>query len=421
MRHRPILAIAMRHLSPLLLAALTIGSAAAQTSQSAEQQGAALAAIGNCAGCHTLHERRPFAGGVPLHTPFGVIYGSNITPDQPTGIGSWSKADFIRAMRDGIAKDGTHLYPAFPYDHFTRSSDADLDLLYTFVMSREPIASTPPKDELSFPYDQRGLMGFWNALYLDRDARLDPSPDHPVQRGAYLAQSLGHCDSCHSPRNGLGAEIKARMFDGGTVDGWYAPALNRNSPSPSPWTVEQLSEYLRFGIADGHAMAGGPMHDVVMSLAHANKDDVNAIASFVVSMMSQASSTTSAARSANLQRSQVPLAALDDNSSPLLARGALVYRSSCASCHDDGRGPSSDSALQMPLAIAVYEPDPHSLLHIIREGIWPIDGGARRMMPAFDASLSDEDLNAVAAYLRKDAAGLAPWPDLERAVADTRE
>ena len=401
---------------------LSIGSAAAQSeAPGAEQQGAALASIGNCAGCHTRADRLPFAGGVPLHTPFGTIFGSNITPDPTTGIGTWSKADFMRAMRDGIAKDGSHLYPAFPYDHFTRASDTDLELLYGFLMRREPIESKPPPNQLDFPYNQRALMAFWNALYLDRDARLDPSPDDAVKRGAYLAQSLGHCDSCHSPRNGLGAEIKERSFDGGTVDGWYAPALNRHSPSPTGWTVEQLNQYLRFGMADGHAMAGGPMRDVVTSLAHAKQDDVNAIASFVVSMMSEAASSKSSAHSANLERARVALASIDDQSSPQLARGALVYRSACASCHDAGRGPSSNAALQMTLAIATYDPDPHSLLHIIREGILPIDGGARRLMPAFDASLNDDDLTALAAYLRKDAAQLPPWPDLERAVEETRE
>jgi mono/diheme cytochrome c family protein len=402
--------------------ALGIEAAAAQTADAVLlSPGAALAAVGNCAGCHTHDDRQPFAGGVPLHTPFGTIYGSNITPDQATGIGSWSKADFLRAMRQGIAKDGTHLYPAFPYDHFTRASDADLEALYGFVMSREPIRSTPPPNELDFPYDQRGLLSFWNALFLDRDQRLAPGRDDAVKRGAYLVQSFGHCDSCHSPRNRLGAEIKEQMFDGGTVDTWYAPALNRYSPSPSPWTVEQLTEYLQNGMVEGHAMAGGPMRDVVISLSHANKEDVSAMASFVVGMMSEASSTASLAQAANLQRARAPLALIDEESSAQLARGALVYRTACASCHDQGRGPSSDSALQMPLAVAAYEPDPHSLLHIIREGILPIDGGARRLMPAFDASLSDEDLTALAAFLRKDAAGLAPWPDLERAVTDTRE
>ncbi len=410
------------HLISVIVVVFGLTAAAAQSGAAGLQQdGAALAAVGNCAGCHTRDQRQPFAGGVPLQTPFGTIYGSNITPDQATGIGSWSKADFVRAMREGVAKDGTHLYPAFPYDHFTRASDADLEALYGFIMRREPISSTPPQNQLGFPYDQRGLMAFWNALYLDRDARLDPGQNDSALRGAYLAQSLGHCDSCHSPRNRLGAEIRERVFDGGTVDSWYAPALNRNSPSPSHWSVDQLTTYLETGIAEGHAMAAGPMRDVVISLARARKEDVRAIARFVVDMMAEAPGTTVAAQDANQQRARIALAAIDDHSTVQLARGALVYRSACASCHDQGRGSSSGSALQMQLAIAAYDPDPHSLLHIIREGIAPIDGGAQRLMPAFDASLSDDDLIALAMYLRKDAAGLAPWADLERAVAETHE
>jgi mono/diheme cytochrome c family protein len=383
------------------------------------ERGAALAAIGNCAGCHTRNAEPPFSGGVPLHTPYGTIFGSNITPDRDTGIGAWSESDFIRAMRIGIAKDGSHLYPAFPYDHFTLASNDDLKSLYAFIMTRTAVRRTADADQLDFPFNQRALMTAWNALYLSPGPAPAPSPD-PASRGAYLARSLGHCDSCHSPRGWLGEERRDLAFEGGKVDGWYAPALNRHSPSPTIWTRQQMVQYLTTGIAPEHAMAAGPMRDVVQSLARADRVDVEAIADYVVDMMSSGNPQKEMQSEQRHARARAPLGlASSASTSAQIKEGEQVYQGGCASCHDRGRMESSQGALPMPLAIAAYDPDPGSLLHLIREGIAPIPGGAARFMPAFGASLSDAQLTALAAFIRQQGAHLPPWPDLEQAVKDS--
>jgi mono/diheme cytochrome c family protein len=381
-------------------------------------QGAKLAAIGNCASCHTADGGASFAGGVALATPFGTIHGTNITPDARTGIGGWSQAAFTRAMRQGVARDGTLLYPAFPYDHFTHLSDADLQALYAFIMTRDPVYAAPPRNALPFPFNLRPLIAAWNLLYL-REQPLQPVPAQSVEwnRGAYLVQSLAHCSSCHTPRSRLGAERKDLAFAGGEAQGWYAPPLNQASPSPIPWNVDQLTRYLQSGIAPEHAIAGGPMQEVTTSLRAADAADVRAIATYIVSLMGLVTPERQQRAEAARARAQQPLASAGmETTDAQLKLGAAVYASACASCHDAGRGSTSAGALPMPLAVAVYDADPRSLLHIVRDGIAPVDGEGGRWMPAFRGTLNDEQLTALAAYLRSEAAHAPPWPDLARTV-----
>ncbi|HEV7816302.1 MAG TPA: c-type cytochrome [Janthinobacterium sp.] len=384
-------------------------------------RGAQLAAIGNCASCHTMRQRAPFAGGVPLATPFGTIHGSNITPDVQTGIGRWSQAAFDRAMRSGIARDGSHLYPAFPYDHFTQLSGEDLKALYAFMMTRDPVLAATPENKLNFPFNIRPLIAGWNLLFL-RKQSFQPVSTQSVEwnRGAYLAQSLAHCSSCHTPRNRLGGEKRDAAFGGGETEGWYAPPLNAKSPSPIPWDVAHMSEYLRTGIAPDHAIAGGPMQEVVSNLGQADEADVRAIATYIVSLMGPVTAERQKRAAASRERAAQPLSAITPRTEDAQIRqGASIYAMACASCHDGGRGPTSNSALRLPLAVAVYDDDPRSLLRIVREGITPPDGARGRWMPAFQGVLNDEQLTSLAAYLRSEAANAPPWPDLARTVRDT--
>ena len=386
------------------------------------ERGANLAAIGNCSGCHTLPHQPPYAGGVPIKTPFGTIYGSNVTPDPRTGIGTWSEAAFMRAMREGMARDGRYLYPAFPYDHFTLGTDADLRALYAFLMTRTPVAAETPPGKLRFPFGLRTLMAGWKLLFLLRGPYLpDPAQDAQWNRGAYLARGLAHCGACHTPRNPLGAERRDQPLAGGEAEGWYAPPLNADSPSPQPWNVDALVAYLRTGITPGHAIAGGPMQAVVASLARASEEDVRAIAVYVLSQMGTPSAQATQAAADNLRRASVALdAAPADHSDPQMQLGAAVYAAACAACHEQGRRAASDGALRMPLALALYEKDPRGFLRIVREGITPPHGESGRWMPSYATTLTDEQLTALAAYLRRHAARQAPWPDLARAVSESR-
>jgi len=381
------------------------------------QRGAQLAAVGQCAVCHTADPSTPYAGGVPLSTPFGTVYSTNITPDGATGIGAWSEPAFRRALREGVARDGHLLYPAFPYDHYTRLADDDIHAIYAFMMTRDALHAPAHPNRLNFPFGLRPLLAGWNLLFLDHAAvRLDPAHDAEWNRGAYLAQALGHCGACHSPRNALGAEKKRRYLGGGEAEGWYVPALNAASPSPLPWTLDQLTVYLRSGIAPDHAIAGGPMQGVVGNLAQADPRDVRALASYVLTFMGKPpppleAAARAAARSAS-QSSLPPATAGDGADAQLLQQGAQVYAGACARCHDSGRTIGSGGAMQLPMAIALYDPDPRSLIHIIRDGIAPQDGRAGRWMPGFADILTDQQVTALAAYLRRHGAHAAPWPHL---------
>jgi mono/diheme cytochrome c family protein len=185
-------------------------------------RGAQLAALGNCATCHTADGGRPYAGGYPVKTPFGTVYGTNITPEPDTGIGRWSLAAFERAMREGLDRQGRHLYPAFPYDHFAKLTHDDIRALYAFLLTREPVRAEAPANSVIVP---RPFVAVWKAMYLRRAVfEPDPARDATWNRGAYLAEGLAHCGACHTPRNRLGAEELSEHFSGGEVDGWHAGA-----------------------------------------------------------------------------------------------------------------------------------------------------------------------------------------------------
>lgn len=197
------------------------------------ERGATLAMIGDCVVCHTAERGVPYAGGRPLATPFGTLYATNITPDQATGIGSWSFAAFRRAMREGISRDGSHLYPALPYEHFTHVTDDDLMALYAFLMTRRAIRAPAPHNELVFPLGFRPLLAGWNLLFLHRGPFVaKPGESAEWNRGAYLVEGLGHCGGCHTPRNLAGGEERHRAFAGGVAEGWNAPALDPSNRSP---------------------------------------------------------------------------------------------------------------------------------------------------------------------------------------------
>jgi mono/diheme cytochrome c family protein len=393
------------------------------------RRGAQLAAVGNCAGCHTTRNGLPYAGGVALETPFGTVHGTNITPDPETGIGRWSEAAFRRAMRQGVARHGARLYPVFPYTHYTRVTDAELHALYAFVMTRPPVRATTPPNDLRFPFDLRPLLAAWSLLYLDRTPlRPEPRMSAEWNRGAYLVRSLGHCSSCHTPRDELGGEDRLRYLDGGDVDGWHAPALNARSPSPLPWTAEQLEAYLRSGLAPDHAVAAGPMQGVVESLGGAAPADVRAIAVYIASVLGEPTpprADRAKASMARAERGWLPAASdVAGNGAAetaLLRSGADVYAGACARCHDVGRGPSSGSALQLPLAVAVLEPDPRNLIRIVLDGVAPNGAGPGRRMPAFGSILTDPQLTALVAYLRRTAGDAPAWPDVAEQVRAARQ
>lgn len=430
-------AFAFAGVAVLAVVALLVGPApreiSAQPAPSASsftpqqvRHGQQLAAMGDCAACHTPAGGRSFSGGVPIETPFGVIHATNITPDRDTGIGAWTEEAFRRALRKGISRDGHRLYPAFPYDHFTHLTDGDIADLYAYVMTRDPVHAEPVANHLAFPFGIRPLVGIWDALYLHEGPEQPLEGPAQVQRGAYLVDSLAHCAACHSPRNWMGAERRNEFLAGGDAEGWHATALDGHSPSPVPWDAQSLAHYLRTGLVADHAMTAGPMQDVVRGLSQADEEDVAAIAAYISSRMGAPGDAARARESQARQSASRPLGSLPpreagDASDATLALGRSVYEGSCASCHDAGRGLSSNSALQLPLAVALYMPTPENLIHIVKEGIRPPEAAADRWMPPFAGNLSDDEITALVTWLRRQAAGEPPWKDVAKAVRQSKE
>jgi nicotinate dehydrogenase subunit B len=337
------------------------------------ERGRQLAALGDCAVCHTAPGGLPNAGGRALETPFGTVFSTNLTPDVTTGIGAWSLAAFTRAMREGLSRDGRHLYPAFPYTAFTRTRDADLADLYAWLMAQPPVHASPPPTRLAFPFNQRPLMALWNAIYLVPGAAAAS-----VSRGEYLVNGLGHCSACHSPRNALGAERGgAARLSGGWVDGWEAPALTSLRHAPNPWTADELFRYMRQGHTLAHGSVAGPMAPVVHQLQALPDSDIRAMAEHL----------------ASLNPAPAPQAAPPAAAAPLPGPAERLFTTACGACHHDGAGPAT-FGLNLPLAHSskLHSERPDNLLHVMLDGIREPATRDIGFMPAFRHALDDAQI-----------------------------
>ena len=381
------------------------------------KRGRMLAAIGNCNDCHTVRGGKNYAGGLPVPTPFGAIFSSNITPDAETGIGRWSEAAFRRAMRSGVARDGAHLYPTFPYDHFTNVSDEDDRALYAFMMTREPVHAPARPNQLSFPLDQRVVIAGWKFLFLHRGTyQSDSSKSAEWNRGAYLVEGLAHCGACHTPRNALGAERASAAFAGADVDNWQAYAINAASPAPVPWTADALYDYLRNGVHPDHGTARGPMAEVVSNLASVPASDVRAIATYMADVFGVPTPDRKREGEAALAQAARPAPSSVPQTD---AAGAAIYRAACATCHENGGQPPY-GGINLRLSTAVTSPDPRNLANIILSGIRAVEGERSPIMPGFAASMSDEQIAALLTYLRARFSSQPAWADIAQIVRDAR-
>jgi mono/diheme cytochrome c family protein len=351
------------------------------------RRGQYLVAAGDCISCHLREGGEPFAGGLGLNTPFGVIYTSNITPDRDTGIGAWSSDQFYRAMHDGKGAQGEDLYPAFPYPWFRRVSREDDDAIFAYLMTVPAVKFTPPKNDLSFPLNIRSFVGAWNLLYLDsHDFQADPEQSAEWNRGAYLVNGLGHCGACHTPKNSLGADKSKQELHGGKLDNWVAPDLTSNTRiGLGDWNVDDIAEFLATG-RNAHAAAGGAMADVInYSTSFINDADRRAIGVYLKSQ-APSPSIASAAPEADAMR-----------------RGAEIYSDACASCHlDNGIG---QSRLFPPLGkdAMLQQPDATGLEHLILGGTRVGVSASRPSplgMPSFAWKLSDQEVADVSTYIR---------------------
>jgi nicotinate dehydrogenase subunit B len=397
------------------IAPIAAGSANVYTAATIEK-GRLLAAAGDCIVCHTAPDGAPNAGGRGLETPFGTVYSTNLTPDPVHGIGRWSFSAFQRAMREGISRDGRHLYPAFPYTAFTQVTDDDLTALYAYLMAQPPIAAAAPQTRLAFPFGVRPLMALWNAMYLA------PGPVAAVatqsaewNRGAYLVDGVGHCGACHTARNALGAERGgAGYLTGAIVDGWEAPALTALSRAPVPWSEAALFDYLRHGHSDQHGNASGPMAPVVHQLAQLPESDVRAMATYLASLTASRPDALDDP-AARVARSEAPEA-------QAAGPAQRMFTTACGACHHDGSGPQL-LGRNIPLALNtnLHSDRPDNLLRVILDGIREPATREIGFMPAFRDHLDDPQIAQLAAYMRQRFAPDRPaWADLAATTARLR-
>jgi mono/diheme cytochrome c family protein len=380
-------------------------------------RGEQVAELGDCMYCHTAERGEPFAGGMPLNTPFGVIYSTNITPDPETGIGRWPLEAFRRALRAGVSRDGHLLYPAFPYPHFTKMDDGDIATLYAYLMSRAPVSEPPHPNSLVYPLNFRPLVVGWNLLFLTKGELPAPSRSQSSAwlRGRYIVEGLGHCASCHTPMNAFGAEKRSEALAGGLIDGWNAPPLNTLSHAPNPWTQAQLTDYLRKGLATEHGAAAGPMLPVTHDLANAPESDINAIATYLMSPQPP----PTPARPASAPEGA--LTAADDANARAISTGETLFASSCAGCHANGapmRVIGNRPALGLSSALASGS-SRNAIQLVLRGNPW--DGSAStHYMPPFADVLDDDQIADVLAYLRIQYAQLSVWKDVSQTTATIR-
>ena len=378
------------------------------------KRGRDLAALGNCNSCHTVRGGKNFAGGLPVPTPFGTVFSSNITPDPETGIGRWPEQAFRRAMRSGVDREGRDLYPTFPYDHFTNVSDDDDRALYAFLMTREPVPAPARQNQLSFPFDHRVVIAGWKLLFLRTGTyKPDTTKSAEWNRGAYLVEGLAHCGACHTPRNALGAEQSTASFAGGDVDNWKAYAINAQSPSPVPWDADALTAYLRDGFHPDHGTARGPMAEVVSNLSAVPASDVRAIATYMADVFGMPSPVR------KLQGETARAQAKQDAASPPESEGGKIYVAACAGCHDSGRPPPY-GGIHLGLSTAISAGDPRNLANIVLAGVAPIEGERSPIMPGFAPAMSDREVASLLGYLRLRFSRQPAWDNLEKTVVEAR-
>ena len=359
-------------------------------------RGKALVDAGDCFGCHTSDPAKPFAGGVRIETPFGAITSPNLTPDRETGIGAWSEQDFYRALRFGIAPDGSRYYPAFPYPYFAKLTRDDILAIRSYLGTLTPFANKAPPPELRFPLNFRVVMRVWNYLFF-RPGILEPDQRKGTEwnRGRYLVEALGHCGACHTPKNVFGADRRNRAYAGGLVDGWFAPRLDAAERSGlASWKVEDIVEYLSSG-RNQKSHAGGPMAEVVVNSTSKMSDaDVRAIAVYLKSLPPGNSE---------------PL--VTPPSEAAMASGKAVYDHYCIACHEaDG---SSSPGVYPPLDgnALLQSADPSSTLRLILDGAQTVTtprAPNTGQMPAYARQFSDEEIADVTTYIRNTFGNSAP-------------
>lgn len=359
--------------------------AGAAVDEAIRSRGEYLARIGGCATCHSARGGPEFAGGKRFSTPYGDLFAPNLTPDPDSGLGNWSLATFRHAMRHGVSPSGIQ-WPVFPYEHYARMDEADIDAIFAFLSSLDPVPRPRQAERMRFPANLPGAALGWRMLYHRPTPSPQPELPPPLARGRYLVDTIGHCGMCHSPRGRYGSPQREAQLAGAVMTGsdWYAPALDR--VSLARFSVDELAAYLRSGTSR-HGVAYGPMAETVFAgLAWLNADDAGAMSAYLLQREPAAQPVP---RPGNWRRP--------------LAGGEELYARHCADCHGD-TGEGRDG-VHPPLrgSVAVTAPTPANAIKVVLGGaIAPVTPGnpLPYSMPPFAQTLDDAEVAAVVGYLR---------------------
>jgi mono/diheme cytochrome c family protein len=355
-----------------------------------------LATVSDCAACHTEQgSDQAFAGGRPIETPFGTLLASNITPDRETGIGAWTDDEFVNALTRGTGRGGAHLYPAMPYNYLTKLSREDALAIRAYLKSVPPVHHAVTANQLPFPFDIRVSMVAWNALFFTPGAfRPTEGKSDGWNRGAFLVEGPGHCGACHTPKNILGGTEASKALQGDRIDGWLAPNITNDfQRGLGHWSSDDIVAYLKTGHT-ALAAASGPMGEAVaLSTSRMTDGDLHAIASYLKDQPGQE------------QPSPAPLP------QAVARAGAAIYADECSACHGSAGAGVPGLSPALAGSSAVQSTDPASLIHVLLRGTRSVatDGAPTApAMPSFGWLLTDEQVAAVASYVRNAWGNTAP-------------
>src|SRR5882672_2331231 len=388
----------------LLCAAFAIGEGHAQLKTELKGEptaedvarGKALTNAGDCASCHTADRAKPFAGGKRIDTPFGGIYSPNLTPDRETGIGAWSDDDFYRALRFGVARDGSRYYPAFPYPNFTKLTRQDILAIRAYLATLTPVKNASRAPELRWPLNYRVLMRGWNWLFFKPGILMpDQQKSAEWNRGRYLVEGVSHCGACHTPKNIFGADKRGQAYGGGRVTDMFAPRLDgAERGGLKSWSVEDITEYLQSG-RNAKSHAGELMSEVVVNSTSVMSDaDVRAIAVYLKDLPAGA-----------------PEPKVTPPQQAQMADGEKLYKGACIACHEaDGSG-APRIYPPLPGNANLQSADPSSTLRIMLDGAETVTtprAPNKGSMPAYAAKMTDQQIADVTNYIRNSWGNAAP-------------
>ena len=359
-------------------------------------RGKALTEAGDCASCHTADPNRPFAGGKRIDTPFGGIYAPNLTPDRETGLGAWSDDDFYRALRFGVARDGSRYYPAFPYPYFSKLTRQDIFAVRAYLATLAPARNEPRPPELRFPFNYRFVMRGWNWLFFKPGILMpDQAKSAEWNRGRYLVEGVAHCGACHTPKNMFGADRRGQKFGGGPVQGMFAPRLDAAARSGlKSWSVEDITEYLQSG-RNAKSHAGQLMSEVVVNSTSKMSDaDIFAIAVYLKALPPGA-----------------PEPQVAPPSRAQMATGEKLYNGACIACHEEDGSGAPRIYPPLPGNANLQSSDASSALRIILDGAETVTtprAPNKGSMPAYATKMTDQEIADVTNYIRNAWGNAAP-------------